>query len=383
MELASEIRIGSTLVGPEHPVYVIAELSANHGHELSRAIELVARRGVVRCRRGQAPDLHARRHDARRRPTRVQGRGRHAVGRPHAARPLRRGDDAVGVARAICNAAAHEAGIELFSTPFDRSAVDFLEELGVPAFKIASFELVDLDLIAYAASNATADHVDGHGDRPTEIDDAVRTAADARRRRDRTAPLQQQLSGAGERDGPADDSGHGRSAGAYPIGLSDHTLTDRAASSRRRWAPACSRSTSPCVAPTAARRVRSRSSPTSSARWSDAAGRGCGAGSRRYGPSPPRRRASLFRRSLFVVRDVAEGAVITADDVRSLRPPQGWRRSTLPTSSAAGPPHVHSAVGTPLERRRCCADTSAARSAALDSSRSNDLTVGAERLRTR
>ena len=62
--------------------------------------------------------------------------------------------------------AAHcrDAGIEFLSSPFDRAAVDELDALDVAAFKIASFELVDLPLIEYTASKGPpADPVDGHG----------------------------------------------------------------------------------------------------------------------------------------------------------------------------------------------------------------------------
>ncbi|KKL78343.1 hypothetical protein LCGC14_2025760, partial [marine sediment metagenome] len=47
---------------------------------------------------------------------------------------------------------ADEIGIELFSSPFDETAIDFLEEMGVARYKIASYEIVDLSLIRYAAS---------------------------------------------------------------------------------------------------------------------------------------------------------------------------------------------------------------------------------------
>src|SRR5262245_34763156 len=151
MQLASEIRIGSTVVGPDRPTYVIAELSANHGHELARAIELVhvaASCGTDAVKlQTYTPDSMTLDVD---RPEFRVGGGTMWDGRTlhdlyeEAMTPWEWHGDLLRAAR--------EARIELFSSPFDRAAVDFLADLDVPAFKIASFEILDLELIGYAAS---------------------------------------------------------------------------------------------------------------------------------------------------------------------------------------------------------------------------------------
>ena len=74
---------------------------------------------------------------------------------------------------------ADESGLLLFSTPFDRTAVDFLIEQGTPAFKVASFELVDLELIATVASHGLPLIMSTGMATVDEIDEAVRTATEA------------------------------------------------------------------------------------------------------------------------------------------------------------------------------------------------------------
>ena len=74
---------------------------------------------------------------------------------------------------------ANEIGITIFSSPFDENGVDFLDELNVPAFKIASFEILDLPLIKYAASKGKPLLISTGMANVKEISDAVNVAKDA------------------------------------------------------------------------------------------------------------------------------------------------------------------------------------------------------------
>ena len=147
----SSIRIAGREIGPDQPPYVIAEISANHRGSLAAAVELVhaaAESGADAVKlQHYTPDTITVRSEH---PDFLVTGGTLWDGRQLA--------DLYAEAMTPWEwhprlmARAGELGLHCFSTPYDASAVDFLETLDVPAHKIASFELVDLPLLRKVAS---------------------------------------------------------------------------------------------------------------------------------------------------------------------------------------------------------------------------------------
>lgn len=138
--------IGGTAVGGGARCYVIAEAGANHNRDLGIALELIdaaaaAGADAVKFQTYTGTDLYSSRTP----------RFEYLKDDRSPQELL----DAIALPREWHRQLAEHAvarGIHFFSSPFDRAAVDELAALGVPAMKIASFELVDLGLIAYAAA---------------------------------------------------------------------------------------------------------------------------------------------------------------------------------------------------------------------------------------
>lgn len=316
------IAINGRAIGPGRPMYVIAELSANHAGRLERAEELVR----------AAADAGA---DA----VKLQTYTADSMTLDSDQAPFRVGDDMLWAGRTLYDLydeahtpwewharlldVAREAGIELFSSPFDRAAVEFLVKLDVPALKIASFELVDLELIRLAAATGRPLIMSTGMATVEEIDDAV-TAA---------------------REGGAAGIALLRCNSAYPapaaemdlrtipdmirrwdvpVGLSDHTLGTTAAvaavalgatvlEKHLTWSRAeetadAAFSLEPDEFADLVRQIRAAEASL---------------GAVRYGPSERERPSLQYRRSLFVVSDVRAGEVFTEENVRAIRPGHG------------------------------------------------------------
>ena len=145
-----QIKIADFLLSKEGPVFIIAELSANHNGSLSNALQTIkaAKRAGANAIKLQTytPDtitLDARTDDFKlKQGTIWDGKYLYDLYK-EAYTPWEWHETLFK--------AAKEEGLLCFSSPFDKTAVDLLESLNAPAYKIASFEITDLPLIEYAA----------------------------------------------------------------------------------------------------------------------------------------------------------------------------------------------------------------------------------------
>lgn len=316
------VHLGGRRVGPGEPVYVIAELSANHGHDLETAKAIVraaadAGADAVKLQT-YTPDSLTIDADT---PPFLIGEGTAWTGRrlhelyAEAATPWEWHAPLLELATGL--------GLQLFSTPFDEAAIDFLDAFDPPAFKIASFELVDLDLIRSAASRGRPLILSTGMATEGEIDEAVAAALDGG-----ASGLVLLRCNSAYPASPADMDLRTIEAMAerwrVPIGLSDHTLGTTAATvavalgavvvekhltlRRSDGGPDAGFSLEPDEFATMVAAIREAEASL---------------GGIRFGPSPGEEPSLAFRRSLFVVEDVAAGEVFTDANVRSIRPGDG------------------------------------------------------------
>ncbi len=170
----SRIHLGGRAVGDGAPCYVIAEAGANHNRDLDVARRLIdaaadAAADAVKFQTYSGTTLYSTR------TPRFEYLG--ALG----AKPAHELLDEIALPRdwqPILADHARARGIEFLSSPFDRPAIDELDAIGVAALKIASFELVDLGLVAYAAATRRPLILSTGMCTLAEIDDAIRAARD-------------------------------------------------------------------------------------------------------------------------------------------------------------------------------------------------------------
>ena len=176
MAFNSEITIDGRKIGPGHPVYIIAEMSANHGQDLEQAKALVR---AAKEAGADAIKLQTYRADTLTMDCKLPHFEATGPWKGQYLYDLYEGAYMPWDFHAPLIQLANEIGITIFSSPFDDSAVDLLESFDSPAYKIASPELIDYDLIRKVAATGKPMIMSTGGATLAEIDEAVKVAKQA------------------------------------------------------------------------------------------------------------------------------------------------------------------------------------------------------------
>ncbi|MDP2787488.1 MAG: pseudaminic acid synthase [Pseudomonadota bacterium] len=318
---ATEIRIAGRVIGPGQPPFLIAEMSGNHNQSLERALAI-----VEAAARAGAHALKIQTYTADTMTLDLD------AGEFHVEHPLWGGQSLHALYQQAYTPwewhrpifeRARALGMLAFSTPFDETAVDFLEELDVPAYKIASFENTDLPLIRKVAATGKPMIISTGMATVAELDESVRAA--------RAAGCRELVLLKCTSTYPATPENsnlltlpHLRALFGCEVGLSDHTMgvgvsvasvalgatvIEKHFTLRRADGGVDSAFS---LEPEEFAQLRLESERA----WA-ALGQVC------YGPSEAEKNSLVFRRSLYVVADLHAGDVLSPANLRAIRPGYG------------------------------------------------------------
>ena len=317
------MRFGHRAIGPDQPPCIVAEMSGNHNQSLDRALAIVdaAARAGAHALKIQTYTADTMTLDVREREFVIADRDSLWAGQAlydlyaQASTPWDWHQAIFDRCRAL--------GIVGFSTPFDETAVDFLEGLQVPCYKIASFENTDLPLVRKVAATGKPLVVSTGMATLEELDDLVEAARSAGCRDLVLLKCTSTYPATPEHSNlltiPAL-----RDRYACEVGLSDHTMGLGAAVASVALGASViekhftlRRADGGVDSAFSMEPEELRMLVVESERAWEALG------SVKYGATEPEKKSVAFRRSLYVVRDVKAGAVLTAEDVRAIRPGLG------------------------------------------------------------
>jgi len=316
------IEISGRRVGDNLPVYVVAEMSANHNQDFEQAVKILR---AAKEAGADAVKLQTYTPDTLTIPSNKEyfriGGGTLWDGKTLY--------DLYGEAytpwdwQPKLKAIADEIGLGLFSTPFDATAVDFLEKMGVPAYKVASFEIVDIPLLEKIANTGKPILMSTGMATLGEIEEAVQTLRTASAKQIALLKCTSEYPAAPE-DMNLRTIPHLAEAFQVPVGLSDHTLGIAV--------PVAAVGLGACIVEKHITLSRAIPGPDRAFSLEPAEFRAMvdavriaekALGAVSFGQSEKENASRVFRRSLFIVKEVKAGDKFTPENVRSIRPGHG------------------------------------------------------------
>ena len=315
------MKIGIREIGGGQPAYIIAEMSANHAGDISRAKEIIhaAKEAGADCIKIQTytPDTLTIDCDN---------------SYFHISDGTWNGENLYQLYQKAYTPwewqkelfeEAKKAEIDFFSTPFDNTSVDFLEEIGIGFYKIASFELVDIPLIEYVASTGKPMILSTGMATLAEIDEAVEAVKKQGNHNFALLRCASAYPAITDEMNLRTMQNMGDTFGV-PYGLSDHSMGSVGAVTavalgasiiekhfcldRSIENPDSTFSMNPMEFKQMVHDIRQAERAI---------------GSVKYGPSEQEKNNLQFRRSIFCVKDIQEGEKLTEENIRIIRPGYG------------------------------------------------------------
>ena len=325
-----ELKIKNKFIGPNHPPFIIAEMSGNHNQSLERALEIVeaaAKTGAHALKiQTYTPDTMTLDLDER----------EFHISDP---KSLWAGNSLYKLYGEAYTPwewhkpifdRARELGIIAFSTPFDDSAVGFLESLDVPCYKISSFENTDLPLIRRVAATGKPLIISTGMASIAELDDTVRAAREVGCKDLILLKCTSTYPAAAENTNILTIP-HMRELFGCEVGLSDHTMgVGVSVASVALGATVIekhftlNRADGGVDSTFSIEPVEMTQLAVETERAWQALGKVS------YGATEAEKKSIMFRRSLYVVQDIKAGEALTNENIRAIRPGLGLPTKYLP-----------------------------------------------------
>lgn len=319
----SDIQIGSRMVGPGRPPFIVAEMSGNHNQSLDRALAI-----VEAAARAGAHGLKLQTYTAETMTLDIS-EGEFFIADPQS---LWQGSSLYQLYQQAATPwewhrplleRCRELGLIGFSTPFDETAVDFLEGLEVPCYKIASFENSDLPLIRRVAATGKPVIISTGMASVAELDETVTAAREAGCRDLILLKCTSSYPASPEHSNILTIP-HMCELFHCQVGLSDHTLgLGAAVAGVALGATMIEKHFTLRRADGGVDAVFSLEPEEMQALVVETERAWQALGEVKYGPTDKEKDSRVFRRSLYVAQDMKAGEVLTRENLRAIRPGLG------------------------------------------------------------